>query len=168
MWQYYTDEHSIFFSLFSSHIDTFDDSKRIVTHGEGWYSAPSSVNSRQESVSPAGIRCNSEQMVQNILRYVHLNYSLPLTLSEIAANLNINAAYLGRIFSKRVNQSFSNYLASYRIARARELLKDDGMMVYEIAQAVGYNDINHFYKVFQKHTHMSPTAFRKKLNAGEK
>lgn len=168
VWQYYTDEHSIFFSLFSSHIDTFDDSKRIVTHGEGWYSAPSSVNSRQESVSPAGIRCNSEQMVQNILRYVHLNYSLPLTLSEIAANLNINAAYLGRIFSKRVNQSFSNYLASYRIARARELLKDDGMMVYEIAQAVGYNDINHFYKVFQKHTHMNPTAFRKKLNAGEK
>ena len=30
VWQYYADEETVFFSLFSSHIDTFDDGKRIV------------------------------------------------------------------------------------------------------------------------------------------
>ena len=102
-------------------------------------------------------------MVQSILHYVHMNYALPLTLSEIARSINVNAAYLGRIFFKRVNQSFNNYLASYRITRARELLKDDSLMIYEIAQMVGYHDINHFYKLFKIHTNMSPADYRKKI-----
>ena len=163
VWQYASDEQSVFFSLFSSHIDTFDDGKRIVSHSDNWYSANRVPENREEAAVSSGTRCNSEQMVQNILQYVHLNYALPLTLLEIAKSLNINAAYLGRIFSSRVNQTLSEYLASYRIARARELLKDDSLLIYEIAQMVGYNDINHFYKLFKKHTNMSPTAYRKKL-----
>lgn len=164
VWQYHTDEEPVFFSLFSSHIDTFDDSKRIVSNSETWYTP--SLNSSSFSTQPTsamGLRCNSEQMIQSILQYVHVNYALPLTLSEIARSINVNAAYLGRIFYKRVNQSFNDYLASYRIMRARELLKDDSLMIYDIAQMVGYHNINHFYKVFKIHTNMSPTDYRKKL-----
>ena len=117
IWKYYADEEEAFFSLVSSHIDTFDDGKLIVSHDENWRS--SSLNPSAFSVSPAsspvGLRCNSEQMVQRILNYVHTNYALPLTLSEIAQSINVNSSYLGRIFSKRVNQSFNDYLASYRI-----------------------------------------------------
>lgn len=165
VWQYYADEETVFFSLFSSHIDTFDDGKRIVSHGETWRtpSLDSATFSARTNSTPFGLRCNSEQMVQSILHYVHMNYALPLTLSEIARSINVNAAYLGRIFFKRVNQSFNNYLASYRITRARELLKDDSLMIYEIAQMVGYHDINHFYKLFKIHTNMSPADYRKKI-----
>lgn len=165
VWQYYADEETVFFSLFSSHIDTFDDGKRIVSHNDAWR-APAlhaASFSAQANRAPTGLRCNSEQMVQSILHYVHMNYALPLTLSEIARSINVNAAYLGRIFSKRVNQSFNEYLAAYRITRARELLKDDSLMVYEIAQMVGYHDINHFYKLFKAHTNLSPADYRKKL-----
>ena len=165
IWKYYADEEEAFFSLVSSHIDTFDDGKLIVSHDENWRS--SSLNPSAFSVSPAsspvGLRCNSEQMVQRILNYVHTNYALPLTLSEIAQSINVNSSYLGRIFSKRVNQSFNDYLASYRITRARELLKDDSFMVYEISQMVGYHDINHFYKLFKHYTNMSPTSYRKRI-----
>ncbi len=165
VWKYYADEETVFFSLFSSHIDTFDDGKRIVSNDDIWQSAPLSTPSFSAQCANAteGLRCNSEQMVQVILNYVHMNYAMQLTLSEIARKINVNAAYLGRIFTKRVNQSFNDYLASYRITRARELLKDDGLMIYEIAQMVGYHDINHFYKLFKSYTNMSPTDYRKKI-----
>lgn len=165
VWQYYADEETVFFSLFSSHIDTFDDGKRIASHDDAWHTAAWSAPpfSGQAGHASTGLRCNSEQMVQSILHYVHMNYALPLTLSEIARSINVNAAYLGRIFAKRVNQSFNDYLSAYRISRARELLKDDSLMIYEIAQRVGYHDVNHFYKLFKTHTNMSPADYRKKI-----
>ncbi len=165
VWRYYADDETVFFSLFSSHIDTFDDGKRIVSHDEIWRSPSigSSSFSELSHYASSGSRCDSEQMVQSILNYVHMNYALPLTISEVARKINVNASYLGRIFTKRIDQNFNEYLASYRIARARELLKNDSLMIYEIAQMVGYHDTNHFYKLFKLHTNMSPTDYRKKI-----
>ena len=161
--QSYADERSVFFSLFSSHIDSFDDGKRIVSRAENWQNILATGATEQEIPAGMGLRCDSEQMMDHILEYIHRNYALPLTLSEIARNLNINAAYLGRIFSRRMNQSFSSYLAAYRISRSRELLKNDSLMISEIAQMVGYNDVNHFYKLFKEHANMTPSAYRKNL-----
>lgn len=164
VWQYCGDEESVFFSLFASHIDTFDDSKRIVSSGTAWRAPGQAAESVGAGAAPyTGLRCNSEQMVQTILRYVQLNYALPLTLKELAQSINVNAAYLGRIFSGHVGQSFNDYVATYRMAQARELLKNDSLMVYEIAQAVGYTDIDHFYRLFKKHTGISPSAYRRKV-----
>ena len=160
-----TEDRSVFPSLFSSHIDTFNDGKRILSRSENWKNLLESDHPEQELPLGMGLRCDSEQMVTRILEYIHINYALPLTLSEMARNLNVNAAYLGRIFSQRVNQSFNSYLAAYRIAKAMELLKNDGLMIHEIAQMVGYYDINHFCKLFRTHCSMSPTEYRKAMKS---
>lgn len=167
LWQHRDKESTYFFSLFASNLEHFDDSKRIFSRGESWNTAQGGGLEAAPPGRPdaqVGIKCNSSQMAQLIMQYVQRNYALPLTLTALARSINVNAAYLGRIFSRYTGQSFNEYVAAYRIAQARSLLKNDGLMVWEIAQAVGYGDLDHFYLIFKKHTGMSPTAYRRKIS----
>lgn len=161
VWQYYSDENDRFFSVFSSHLDAFDDSKRLVSLGGSWLSGEDFYSTPDKKPAAyMGVRCNSQQMAETIMDYVKTNYSLSLNLNTLAKSINVNAAYLGRIFRNHIGQSFNSYVTGYRISKAKELLKNDSLMIYEIAQSVGYNDLDHFYMLFKKNTGMSPSAFR--------
>ena len=48
-----------------------------------------------------------------------------------------------------------------RIEKAKELLKEPGLRIQDVALMVGYNDVKYFTKLFIKHTGMKPTEFRK-------
>ena len=106
------------------------------------------------------LRCNSESTILEILQYIQNNYSLALTLTGLSKIFHINSTYLGRIFTLRVGQTFNDYLVSYRIAKAKELLREKDYMVYEISRIVGYTDINHFYQLFKKNCGMTPSEYR--------
>ena len=98
-----------------------------------------------------------------MLMYIHAHYSEPLTLEEIAANLYMNPAYLGRLFKKYTGMSCAKYLMSYRISVAQKMLANRESSISEIAHLVGYTNINHFYKLFRQQTGRTPSQFRSNL-----
>lgn len=57
--------------------------------------------------------------------------------------------------------TFSNYLTEVRIRKARELMEQTDLKIYEISQSVGYNSVEHFTRVFKKICQVSPGAYRK-------
>ncbi len=59
--------------------------------------------------------------------------------------------------------SFPNYLASLRMKKAQELMKDEALSLEVIAKSVGYKDYFYFNKVFKKVVGLSPSRFRKNL-----
>ena len=61
--------------------------------------------------------------------------------------------------------SFSKYLTSKRIQKAKELLEDDRLSVEQIAEMVGYRDYFYFTKVFKKTEGVSPSSYRKNRRA---
>ena len=71
------------------------------------------------------------------------------------------SAYLGQIFRKKYGQSFKDYLNGYRIEQASlRLLRTDDK-VYEIAQDVGYKDLDYFINRFIAVKGCTPAKFRR-------
>ena len=72
-----------------------------------------------------------------------------------------NSAYLGKIFTKRQVKASNSYLDRVRIQKSKELLNQDDLKVYEIAERIGYKNVDYFHKKFKKYMGISPAEYRK-------
>lgn len=104
-----------------------------------------------------------ESVLDDIVLYIKRNYRENLKLESIAPLFGYNSSYLGKIFSKKVGESFNSYVDHVRIDKSKELLKDPMLKVYEISEQIGYKNVDYFHKKFKKYVHMSPGEYRKNL-----
>ena len=88
------------------------------------------------------------------------HFSDPLTLSDMAKQYYVNAAYLSRAFKKETGTNFNDYVRKLRMEKAIMLLRSTDMKIYEIAQLAGYDNVNYFMKKFQDDYGVTPGAFR--------
>lgn len=95
-------------------------------------------------------------------RFILDNYSNPeLTLGSVAGYVGLNEKYFSSRFTKETGSTFSNYLMEVRIRKSRELMDKTDMKMYEISRMVGYNNVEHFNRVFKKVCQISPSAYKK-------
>ncbi len=106
---------------------------------------------------------SSKTIIDDILYYINHNYRENLKLETIAPLFGYNSSYLGKIFTREVGETFNSYLDRIRIERSQELLRDRTLKVYEIAEKVGYKNVDYFHKKFKKLVGESPAEYRKKL-----
>ena len=100
-------------------------------------------------------------VLRDIEKEVREHYAENLTLQDLGRKYFINSSYLGQIFRKQYGQSFKNYLTSYRINEAcRQLLYTD-KKIGQIAEDVGYRDIDYFISRFIEQKGCTPSRFRK-------
>ena len=103
-----------------------------------------------------------DSVLDDILHYIDHNYAENITLENIAPLFGYNHSYLGKIFTKKMGQSFNSYVDHVRIERAKEFLLKDDAKVYTIAERVGYRNVDYFHIKFKKYVGQSPAEFRKK------
>ncbi|CDD65847.1 putative uncharacterized protein [Firmicutes bacterium CAG:882] len=103
-----------------------------------------------------------ESVLDDVLHYIDHNYATNIKLEVIASLFGYNSAYLGKIFNKNVGESFNSYVDQVRINHAIELLMDNKLKVYEIAERVGYKNVDYFHKKFKKYVGVSPAEYRNK------
>jgi len=102
-----------------------------------------------------------ENRIRRMIDLIQRNYKENLKLETIAEALSYNSAYLGKLFKSHTGDYFNTYLDKVRIEKAKELL-DQGMRVYEVAEQVGFANVDYFHTKFRKYVGMSPTQYRKK------
>lgn len=105
-----------------------------------------------------------DSVMDDILYYIDHNYNSNIKLDTIAPLFGYNSAYLGKIFSKNVGENFNSYVDHMRIEHSKKLLQENKWKVYEIAEKVGYKNVDYFHKKFKKYVGDSPAEYRKKLN----
>lgn len=108
-------------------------------------------------------RTTGENVMDEVLHYIHHNYRENLKLEAIAPLFGYSSSYLGKIFSRKLGITFNAYVDNVRIEEAKKLLKQDKLKVYEIAEQVGYSNVDYFHKKFKKITGTSPAEYRKNL-----
>ena len=101
-----------------------------------------------------------ELLIARVQRIMAEDYAQNISLKSIAQQLNYNPAYLGRLFRSQTGSSFRDELNLYRVRRAAELLKTSSFCIYEIAERVGYQDTNYFYRVFHDIYGVSPGEYK--------
>jgi len=99
--------------------------------------------------------------IQAVLEIIKTRYHQPLKVSELAKEVGFTENYLSVLFKKETGVTIMDYLTRIRMDKARELLKDQQIKVYEISELVGYGDPNYFSKQFKKMEGVYPLEFRK-------
>ena len=99
--------------------------------------------------------------VQPIVQEIETNYGEKLTAAELSKKVYVTPQYLSRLFGRFLGCSVYEYLTSYRITKAKELLFNNPKMeVQSIAGEVGFEDSSHFIAMFKKITGVTPIEFR--------
>lgn len=107
-----------------------------------------------------GYKYTDNHSFNDILEYVNNNYEKCLGLGDCAKQLHISSNYISRMFKKYTLVSFITYLNNLKIKKALELLRDTDLSIKEIAQKVGYNNLNYFYKNFKTVTGTTPKLYK--------
>jgi AraC-like DNA-binding protein/mannose-6-phosphate isomerase-like protein (cupin superfamily) len=102
-------------------------------------------------------------LANRIKGYIDANMAHSITISDMAAEFHLNASYLSHVFKKFHSISPIKYHEIRRMDEAKRLLSSTEMTVREIAFSIGYENINHFYQPFKKHTGVTPNAYRHML-----
>lgn len=102
-----------------------------------------------------------DSILDDIIFYIEHNYQSNIKLDTIAPLFGYNSAYLGKIFSKFVGESFNNYIDRIRIEHAKQLIVENTLKVYEIAESVGYKNVDYFHKKFKKYMGQNPAEYRR-------
>ena len=102
----------------------------------------------------------NHQLVEEIRCYLDENFAQDITLSAMANRYKISPGYLSLLFTERTGKNFIDYLTERRIKKAKELLKHSDLKIYEISNAVGYNDSFYFSNCFKKVAGVSPSEYR--------
>ena len=103
----------------------------------------------------------TKSTMERVVQYICSNYNHELRLEQLATIFGYNSAYLGKVFHQYTGENFNNYLDRIRITEAKRLLGLDEYKVYEVAEMVGYTNINYFHNKFKKYVGMSPLNFKR-------
>lgn len=111
----------------------------------------------------AQLRQNNAKGILMLLESeIEEHYADNISLKSLGEKYYVNSAYLGQVFRKQFGSSFKDYLNGIRIRKAAELLLRTDHKVYEIAEEVGYKNMDYFINKFESVYGQTPTRFRKK------
>lgn len=101
------------------------------------------------------------QLFETVSSYIHAHYKEPLSVGSLAQLGGVNENRLFYVFQKYAGMGPGDYLKTYRLNRARELLVTSDLPVHLIAEQVGYSDPLYFSRIFKRHFDLSPSKFRR-------
>lgn len=103
---------------------------------------------------------SSVSLVNKAKQYIFRHYSESLTLSEVAKAIHVNGSYLSHLFTEVTGNTYVHYLTVCRMEKAKELLSNPHLKVYEIGEMVGYQNPRYFSGIFRKFAGMTPGEYR--------
>ena len=98
-------------------------------------------------------------VMKQMIDFIDRNFADPLRLETMAELFNYNSGYLGKMFKSHTGDSFNTYLDNVRIEQAITMLQE-GYKVHQVAERVGYANVDYFHSKFKKYKGVSPSAYK--------
>ena len=93
------------------------------------------------------------------MNYIQANY-LDVSLDDLAEKFFLSKPYLSKYIKEKSGTTFGDIVKKVRMKKARALLKSSSMTVENIALTVGYQNVEHFNRLFKKAYNITPVQFR--------
>lgn len=107
-------------------------------------------------------RSHDNTLIDDILVYINQHYKEDFNVSAIAEVFSIHKSYLSHLFTQHVGMSLWNYVILRRIHSFNDLLRK-GFSIEEASYQVGFQNYSNFFRLYKKHTGMTPMQFKKQL-----
>ncbi|WP_197479844.1 helix-turn-helix transcriptional regulator [Paenibacillus swuensis] len=118
-----------------------------------------------ESAHPPwpNVAASSEPTIgQHIQKYIEANFERELSLADLARLVHVSPHHLAHVFKDETGMAPIRYVIHCRMEKAKSLLLETNLKVYEIAERIGYPNLTHFNQIFKKLSGVSPGEYRKK------
>jgi len=105
-------------------------------------------------------RVKNLERLNKTITYIHNHFNEPLSNKKLAELIHLSEGRFNHLFKESMEMAPLQYINRLRIKKAAELLHKESMTISEIAYIVGFNDYNHFGRVFRRHYGCTPTQMR--------
>jgi transcriptional regulator GlxA family with amidase domain len=106
---------------------------------------------------------HSDETISSAQEWLHKNFNQAFPLDAPARRVGMSLRNFVRRFKQATGDSPLIYLQKLRIAAAKRLLEGNHRTMQEISDAVGYQDVAFFRQLFERHTGVSPSAYRQRF-----
>lgn len=113
--------------------------------------------------SAASQQVNTSRL-NRVLEYISKHYRDKITTSTLSSMCFLSESHFCRFFKNAVGRSCIEYINQYRIEKAAVLLANTNDTISDIAEGVGFDDINYFSRTFKRIKGKAPGAYRKSLS----
>jgi two-component system response regulator YesN len=100
-------------------------------------------------------------LIERINAYVHEHYSDLLDRNEIAGAFHLAPEYLAKLYKKKTGVYLKDYIREYRVEQAKRLLRDEDVLISDVAGAVGFDNFSYFSTIFRKYVGVTPNEYRR-------
>jgi two-component system response regulator YesN len=104
---------------------------------------------------------NIQGTLHSICDFILENPEAEINLPAVSEKFFINHTYLSNLFRQKTGRRFNEYVTLVRMSRARCLIEQSDLKIYEISNRLGYNDADYFNRLFKKFSGKTPTVCRK-------
>ncbi|RXZ81291.1 AraC family transcriptional regulator [Paenibacillaceae bacterium] len=102
-------------------------------------------------------------VIDNVMLYIQMHYMRSdLSLNLLASEFHLSVSHLSKLFKEQEECNFIDYLMDTRMNKAKQLLQETEEKIRDIAEQVGYTNVNSFVRIFKKMTGLTPTEFRER------
>ena len=104
--------------------------------------------------------------VGKALRLMHANPARDWTVDDLGREVGVSRSVLAQRFTDLVGEAPMRYLANWRMQLAKQMMREGGRNIQDVATRVGYESEAAFSRAFKRATGSPPAAWRKgALNA---
>jgi AraC-like DNA-binding protein len=111
------------------------------------------------AASPGLLRGLTDERLAVAIRRMHENPTRPWTVAQLAKEAALSRSAFFERFSRAVGVAPMEYLLSWRMALAKNLLRRKEGGVAEVAKRVGYSSASTFSVAFTRHVGLPPTSY---------
>lgn len=117
------------------------------------------IQSSKTKMQRTGKRLRDFYM-KEALSFIEQNYQHDISIEDIASFCGLNRNYFGKIFKNTMGKTPQEFLLSYRMAKAAQLLKETTLSIAAIGAMVSYQNPLHFSRAFKNVYGCSPRNYR--------
>lgn len=109
---------------------------------------------------------NSERALttlESAKEYIEHHLSEDLSLETVSSKVFISAKYLSKLFKEELGITYTEYITSRRMERAKALIERNNMTIEQVAATVGYGTTAYFIKKFKEMYGCTPGSYLRNM-----
>ncbi len=102
-----------------------------------------------------------DNIIRQACKFVVENIDKDVSLTIVSDELKLSKNYLCTLFKNETGENFLSFVTRTKMERAKFLLRNNNMKVYEVCDFLGYNDTTYFTRIFKKYVNMTPYEYKR-------
>lgn len=98
--------------------------------------------------------------LETAVGFIHRHYMQDISLNDVAGKAGMSSSYFSSFFKQEMGMSLIEYLTQFRMDKAKNLMMDPDLKLYNISEMVGYQDVKYFSRLFKKTEGVTPGEYR--------